>query len=122
LIFTKGDGYIDIFNFETSECLSKIYAHTKHIWQLGLTDTGELISSSGDMTIKSWLIENNEMKSLQVFSENEYEIYSFLLRRDGMLVSGSWDGFKKYDLYEGKCIATRDSSYPSAQIQFVDLL
>ncbi len=52
--------------------------------------------------------------------EHRNEVFGFLVREDGVLVSGSWDGFKKYDMYDGKCIETFNSNYASDQIQFVD--
>jgi hypothetical protein len=55
-----------------------------------------------------------------VVGEHRNEVFGFLVREDGVLVSGSWDGFKKYDMYDGKCIETFNSNYASDQIQFVD--
>jgi hypothetical protein len=119
VICGSGDGFIEIWNFETEKCLSKTCAHLKYIWQLGLTHTGELVSCSGDKTIKAWLIEENEIKFIRDFGQHRYEPFTFLLREDGILICGCFDGFKKFDFYSGNCIETKESAFSSDQIQYI---
>jgi WD40 repeat protein len=121
--YSIGDGFIEIWDYERGECLSKSNPHSKHIWQLGLTPTGELISASGDMTIKTWLIEGNKLKCVRNLGEHYYEPCSFIIKEDGILVSGSCDGFKKFDLYEDTLLEIMNFKYISdhPQIQFVSI-
>ena len=48
-----GNGYIEIWDYENSECLNKILAHKKYIWHIDISLNGEFVTSSGDKDIKS---------------------------------------------------------------------
>ena len=74
------------------------------------------------MTIKTWLIEGNTLKYIRNLGEHDYEACSFIIKEDGIMVSGSCDGFKKFDLYEDT-LPTMYLKYISdhPQIQFVSI-
>ena len=75
------------------------------------------------MTIKTWLIEENKLKYVRDLGEHDNEPCSFIIKEDGILVSGSCDGFKKFDLYEDTLLEIMNFEYISdhPQIQFVSI-
>jgi hypothetical protein len=75
------------------------------------------------MSIKTWLIEGNKLKYVRDLGEHGYEPCSFIIKENGVLVSGSCDGLKKFDLYEDTLFEIMNFEYESdhPQIQFVSL-
>lgn len=74
----------------------RIRSHSKYIWHIALTPYGELISSSGDKTIKSWSFQENGLIKEEEFKNidsSNNEVMSFIIRKyDGVLITGNWDG------------------------------
>ena len=81
-----------------------------YIWQLELTESGELVSSSGDLSIKIWRIENNQIKYIKSLGEHKYQAFTFLIK-DKQIVSGAQDGLKKYDIHSGQNVSMLNTKF-----------
>ena len=81
-----------------------------YIWQLELTNNFELVSSSGDLKVKIWRIEDNKLKHLKDLGQHDYQAFNFLIR-DTKMVCGAQGGLKKFDINTGESIDTFKTKY-----------
>jgi len=107
IICGDGVGRIEIWDLEKGDCIQTLpCAHEKHIWNLELIPSGQLVTSSGDLTIKVWEVRegliNKDFKMLDT-KGHLHEFLSFIVRKDGLLISGSHIGFKSHDLKTETC-------------------
>jgi hypothetical protein len=150
IICGDGVGALEIWDLEKSVRIQTMpYAHDKHIWNLNLMPSGQLVTSSGDLTIKVFHLNfNKKLKNIfsyfflrlsvifllgtlkfnlffKVWSIQEglinkdfkildtkghlHEFLSFLVRKDGLLISGSWIGIKRHDLTTEICTDIKET-------------
>ena len=113
IICGDGVGGLEIWDIEKGDRIQTLpCAHDKHIWHLDLISSGQLVTSSGDSTIRVWSIQegliNKDFKMLDT-KGHLHEFLSFIVRKDGFLISGSWIGFKSHDLNTEKCTDIKET-------------
>jgi len=81
---------------------------------MDLTKTFELVSSSGDLMVKIWRIEDDKLKHIKDLDIKE--ACSFLIR-DKKMVCCAKNGLKKFDLNTGESINVLNTKFNNICIQ-----
>ena len=88
---------------ETFECLKTLTGHSDVVMQIEKLSINQIMSSSGDQTIKLWDIDTGIC--LKTFY-NENEVSSLKILSDETLAAGSKKEIKKWNIKDGSCIKT----------------
>jgi len=94
------DGEIYVYDPNTGERIS-LEGHTDSVWSVIETNSGKLVSTSKDKTIKIWNLKTRKYISMQA------SVNSVIETKSGFLVSANEDNtIKIWDPNTGECIKT----------------
>ena len=126
-LFANGsyDRTVKIWNSETGQCLKVLEGHTGIVFSLELNPRqNQLISSSGDNTIRVWSLNKQKdllYKCVSVLEGHCKDVRCIRMNanRDDQLLSASEDRtIKVWDLNTSLCLDTICAEYPIAWFEF----
>jgi WD40 repeat protein/serine/threonine protein kinase len=89
VVTASDDQTLRLWHAKTGEAISVLRGHTAEVWTTVFTGNGELVSGSGDGTLRVWDMDASQNGILR---GHESYVYDVAFSRDGSLVaSAAWD-------------------------------
>jgi len=100
----------------TMNSKGKMVAHDKCIMLISLTNSGKLITSSSDRTIKIWSLKSDKINFVKKLDQSKNEVIEFVVLND--IVRGSFYGLEIFDLITGYRTQSFETKFSVDKLKF----
>lgn len=91
IVLCSDDKTIKVFNKHNYSCELNIKGHTSKVYYISLLNSGNLISSSSDFTMRVWEIKYKTYKCIKIITGHSYIVYKAIQISDNRICSCSID-------------------------------